>query len=282
MNEISKVRMELARKNAGHLMDDPNVIAMLVTGSVAKGIADDNSDIDTIVLYGEPLTQSDFDKIKEDVLSNGGGIYGEDIDSGIAVYKFIDGIRYDYGHTFIGPWEKETDSYLDEPDIKNDELQIMLSGFVDGAVIKGEEWAEKKRQYFIDRYPDKYAEDLVKMNLAFHPKWVLVKMGLDRNDILFLYENFLEVEKRIFGILCGINRIYHPGKFKSADFTINKMNIKPDNLYERFTDVFTKDMNEGIEILSGLIMDTLDLVDKHMPDISTKRNREIFSMVLRK
>ena len=52
MNEISKVRMELARKNAGHLMDDPNVIAMLVTGSVAKGIADDNSDIDTIVIYG--------------------------------------------------------------------------------------------------------------------------------------------------------------------------------------------------------------------------------------
>ncbi|MCB0724737.1 MAG: nucleotidyltransferase domain-containing protein [Ignavibacteriae bacterium] len=282
MNEISKQRMELARQNAGELMDDPNVIAMLVTGSVAKGIADDNSDIDTIVLYEKPLDQNDFDRIKEDAVSSGGGLYGEDINSGITVYKFVDGIRYDYGHTFIEPWEKELNEYLSEPDINNAEFQIMLSGFVDGAPIKGDEWAEEKRRHFIESYPDKYAEDLVKKNLAFHPKWVLVKMGLERNDTLFLYETFLDIEKRIFGILCGINRLYHPGKFKSADFTIDKMKIKPENLYKRFTDVFHSGEEEAIEILSGLIMETLDIVDKYMPGISTKRNREIFSMVLRR
>ena len=282
MNDISKERLELAKLNASDMMNDPNVIAMLVTGSVAKGIADDNSDIDTIVIYEKPLTQDDFDRIREDAIANGGGLYGEDIESGITVYKFIDGIRYDYGHTFHDPWKKLLDDYLKEPDIDNAECQIMLSGFVDGAAIKGQEWAEKKKQYFLDRYPDKYAEDLVKKNLAFHPKWVLVKMGLERNDTLFLYETFLDIEKKIFGILCGINKLYHPGKFKSADFTIEKMKIKPDDLYKRFMDVFKTGESEAIEILSGLIMETLDIIDKYMPDISTKRNREIFSMVLRK
>lgn len=282
MNEISKQRMELARKNAVQLMNDPNVISMLVTGSVAKGIADDNSDIDTIVIYDKPLTQDNFDRIREDAIASGGGLYGEDIESGITVYKFIDRIRYDYGHTFHDPWEKLLDDYLKEPDITNAECQIMLSGFIDGAAIKGQEWAEKKKRYFIDSYPDKYAEDLVKKNLAFHPKWVLVKMGLERNDTLFLYETFLDIEKKIFGILCGINNLYHPGKFKSADYTIDKMKIKPDGLYERFTKVFHSSESEAIEILSGLIMETLDIVDEHMPEISTKRNREIFSMVLRR
>lgn len=282
MNDISKERLELAKANAAYMMNDPNVIAMLVTGSVAKGIADDNSDIDTIVIYEKPLMQDDFDRIREDAIASGGGLYGEDIESGITVYKFIDGIRYDYGHTFHDPWKKLLDDYLREPDINNAECQIMLSGFVDGAAIKGHDWAEEKKQYFTESYPDKYAEDLVKKNLAFHPKWVLVKMGLERNDTLFLYETFLEIEKRIFGILCGINRLYHPGKFKSADFTINKMIVKPDGLYDKFVKVFHTSESEAIEILSGLIMETLDIVDEHMPGISTKRNREIFSMVLRK
>jgi predicted nucleotidyltransferase len=282
MNEISKRRLELAKENAVQLMNDPNVIAMLVTGSVAKGIADDNSDIDTIVFYEKSLTKNDFDIIREDALSNGGGLYGEDIESGITVYKFIDGIRYDYGHTFLEPWEKEIDEYLNEPEISNAEFQIMLSGFIDGAPIKGDKWVEKKRRYFIEKYPDKYAEDLIKKNLTFHPRWVLDKMGLERNDTLFLYESFLDIEKRLFAILCGINKLYHPGKFKSADFTIEKMKIKPDDLYKKFVNVFKNSEAEAIDILSGLIMETLDIVDEYMPEISTKRNREIFSMVLRR
>lgn len=282
MNDISRSRLELAKANSLNLMNDPNVISMLVTGSVAKGIADDNSDIDTIIYYDKPLSKEDFERIRDEAIESGGGLYGEDIESGITVYKYIDGIRYDYGHTFHDPWEKLLEDYLKEPDIDNAECQIMLSGFIDGTAIKGHKWVEKKKQYLRASYPDKYAEDLVKKNLAFHPKWVFIKMGLERKDTLFLYESFLDIEKKIFGILCGINKLYHPGKFKSAFITIDKMNIKPGGLYGKFVSVFKVSETEAIEILSGLIMETLDLIDRHCPGITTKRNREIFSMVLRK
>ena len=54
MNEISVKRLELAAQNFNKFKNE-NVIAGFVTGSVAKGYADDYSDIDTIIIYDKEI-----------------------------------------------------------------------------------------------------------------------------------------------------------------------------------------------------------------------------------
>ena len=187
-----------------------------------------------------------------------------------------------FGHTVIAPWEKEMEEYFEKPDVNNDELQVVISGLLSCEPLHGGEWIAEWNKFFLDNYPEEYAKELVKKHLRFHPKWVMDKMGVERNDILFLYETFLEMEKNIFGILCGINRLYHPGKFKSVKYTIDLMKIKPDELYEKFMRVFTTGEEEGTEIICGLIEETLSIVDEYMPEIDTIRVRKIYNMVLRK
>jgi len=47
MNPISDAWLARARENTAEFQQNPHVKAILVTGSVAKGTADDNTHIDT-------------------------------------------------------------------------------------------------------------------------------------------------------------------------------------------------------------------------------------------
>ncbi len=47
MKQISDERLEIARRNTAVFRQNSHIRAILVTGSVAKGLADDSSDIDT-------------------------------------------------------------------------------------------------------------------------------------------------------------------------------------------------------------------------------------------
>ena len=60
MNDATQARLELARRNAARFIQNPNVKAIMVVGSVAHGMADDNSDIDCTVFVERPRMQQPF------------------------------------------------------------------------------------------------------------------------------------------------------------------------------------------------------------------------------
>lgn len=73
MDEISKHRLTQAKENL-KLFDFLDIRAAAVTGSIAKGYGDDNSDIDTIVFLNNKMSQSEFDKIISDAKTSGGDL----------------------------------------------------------------------------------------------------------------------------------------------------------------------------------------------------------------
>jgi hypothetical protein len=122
----------------------------------------------------------------------------------------------------------------------------------------------------------------VKKHLRFYPRWVIEKMGVERNDLLFLYESFVEAAENIIGILCGVNRLYHPGKLKGSEWTISQMRAAPPELLSRLEALFQQEPWVAAGELHGLIGETLDLLEREMPEIDTARTRRVLAMELRR
>jgi predicted nucleotidyltransferase len=280
MNQISKSHLALAERNALRYKNNPNIKAVMVTGSIAKGYGDDSSDIDTIVMYDKPYSKQEYDEIIDEARNTGGDLYHGMPEEGFAVYYYIDGIKCDFG---IGPYqetEKMITEMLEKPEVDLiKHLQIL--GFIDGIVLHGEDWVRKWRDKALS-YPPELAVMLVNHHKKFHPEWVIRKMAIERNDILFFYESLIESLGNIFGVLCGLNRMYHPGKLKGAEFYIAKMKIKPENFIQRYHNIFSLEPSGAVTELYALIRETLALIEKYMPEVSTERTRNVLEMKLRK
>ena len=280
MNDATQARIDLARRNATRFTQDPNVKAIMIVGSVAHGMADDNSDIDCTIFTERPLSQAAYDSICARARESGGDLYyGTPVD-GFAIHEYIEGIRCDFGFETIESAEKSHTEFLEQPD--TDAIkQLVAGGFLDGIALYGEDWIATW-QARLACYPDGLAEAMVRKHLRFHPYWVLEKMGLDRDEWLFFYEAVLEAEQNILGILCGLNRLYHPGKVKGIAWTIGKLAIKPPDLLPRLEQILRGDSSLAIGRLRELLEETLALVDTHMPEVSTVRTRTVLAMELRK
>lgn len=279
MNAVSKQRIELAKRNLD-LFKHLDITAAMVTGSVAKGYADDNSDIDTLINVDKKVTQEEFEKIIADARASGGDLYHGTPEEGFAVYYYIDGIKCDFG---IGDY-RETDKLIDEM-LEKPEVDLIkhlqIAGIMDGYDLYGDElirsWRTKASQF-----PEELQIMMINHFKKFHPKWVMEKMAVERGDILFYNESLVEVIGNIIGILCGINKMYHPGKLKGVEYTISKMNIKPDDFFKRYNNIFSIEKTLAVEELYKLIVETFDLLGKHMPQVNIERSRKILNLELRK
>ncbi len=280
MNEISKLRLTQAKDNL-KLFDFLDIRAAAVTGSVAKGYADDNSDIDTIVILNNPMSQSEFDRIINDAKTSGGDLYHGSPEEGFAVYYYIDGVRCDFGFGHYSETETLINEMLKKPEVDLTK-HLMISGLIDGYILKDSGWLAPLIKKAEDGYPKELQVMLVNHYKKFHPEWAIEKMTIGRGDILYYYESLVEMTGNIIGILCGLNRFYHPGKLKGVEHTIEKMQIKPQDFVKRYNFILSAEKYEAIKELFLLVREVFDLIDEHLPEVSTVKSREVLEMVLRK
>lgn len=281
MNHSSQTRLDLARQHTAVFQQNPHIQAILVTGSVAKGIADENSDIDIIMYYDQMPGEAAFEAFRQAALDSGGGFYGGTAQEGFALYQYIDGIRHDFAHARLEETEQLVADFLAEPDLEDANKQIVLNGILTGVPLKGETITQKWKVQLAN-YPPHLGKKLVQKYLRFRPLWVLQKMGVERNEIIFLQEELLSAVQNIFGVLCGLNNLYHPGKIKGLDHTIAQMHIAPPHIEQRLPGLFVVDAQTAVHQLKQLIEETITLVETHLPQIDTTPTRKLFTMQLRK
>ena len=281
MSKVSETFLEIARQNTAVFRQNPHIKAILVTGSVAKGHADDNSDIDIIMYYDALPGQAAFEAYRQAALDSGGGFYGGNAEEGFALFQYIEGIRHDFAHAPLSETEELLTAFLANPDLENTNKQIMLDGILTGVPLKGAEIARQWKNQLAN-YPPQLGEMLVKKHLRFRPHWVLQKMGVERNEVIFLQEELLNAAQNIFGVLCGLNQLYHPGKIKGLNYTVTKMQIAPPNVASRLPALFEVDGQTAVNQLKQLIEETIALVETHLPHIDTAPTRNLFTMQLRK
>lgn len=280
MNVTSKLRLKQAHGNL-KLFSDLDIRAAAVTGSVAKGYADDNSDIDTIVMLNSPMAKGEFDKIINEAKASGGDFYHGSPEEGFAVYYYIDGVRCDFGFGHYCETETLINEMIEKPEVDLTK-HLMISGLIDGYILKDTAWLAALIKKAEENFPKELQVMMVEHFKKFHPEWAIEKMTIGRGDILYYYESIVEMTGNIIGILCGLNKYYHPGKLKGVEHTIEKMKIKPRDFINRYKFVLSVEKSEALKEMFNLVRETFDLIDKNLPEVSTARSRNILEMILRK
>jgi hypothetical protein len=257
----------------------PQTICIYVVGSAALGVCDGHSDVDSTVLLREKMTQEFVDREKARAIAEGGGFYGGDAENGFALYRVVEGVKLDFG---FGTAE-QTESYFDDVLLKHDcdelDKQLIIDGIRRGIVVHGDDAKWREWVARSDEYPEALARKMVETHLRVTPPWVMRGMGADRGDVLFLVECFLEQQKRLLAVLYGLNRLYHPGKLKGGPRRRDAFKIAPRALFDRFESVYRdRDLHAAVDEMEALTLETIELVERHMPDVDTAKARQRLAM----
>lgn len=109
---------------------------------------------------------------------------------------------------------------------------------------------------------------MIAENLLLSNRWHNREALLKRKDWLMLYDVICDVQKNVFGVLFGLNKMYvHHPAFKWMPFNIKRMTIKPENLYERMTNILMGNPENSVKDLELLIEEVLISAEKQIPEL---------------
>lgn len=273
MNEASKWRLEIAHKVAPIIAANPNVQAVMLGGSAARGCADRYSDIEIGVFWATP--PSDEQRIAH-IAPSGGVLWTLDpYDASVEEWMEewgLGGVKMDMRNLTVERMNRTVADVVDRCETsgyKQQTISAVLHGIplYNAPMVEG--WQAKARHY-----PDRLRVAMVEANLGIDPWW-WVAMIAGRGDLPLVYQAFANAAKQMLAMLMGLNRIYHPG-FKWMARTIAEMAIAPPNLAARLNDVFHDAPQTGIEQMQQLALAVYNLIDQHMPEVDTSAARRRF------
>lgn len=273
MTKANTWRETLAAQIGDHYAQHSKVDAVALTGSVARGLADQYSDIEIHVFWKQPPMDED----RKNIITQAGGDifqfwpFEEDEWSESFV---VQGVKVDLSGFLSETIDQIIIDVVEQFEL-TDYKQILLSSIQQAKPLHHSERLEAW-QARIEAYPDELAKKMIKRYLNFGPHWG-PEMLVERDDLVFLYDLINKSQKNILGVLLGLNRMYlaHPG-FKWMTQTIDAMQIKPSNLTPRMKRIYQSNPQEAVEELHGIIEDLFDLVKTHLPEVETESAKAWF------
>lgn len=275
MNTHSAERLELARGVVAELAEHDWLSAAMVAGSVAHDDTDIFSDVDVLLFANRRLSAEEFEEQKTIAERSGGGFFGGTPEEGFALWRMVGGIRCDLSFGLVDETEELIETMISEP-TPNTVSQLIIGGIQSGIPLHNIEqisrWQERA-----SAYPEALARLMVESNLRQQPCHIWQGMGAARGDVLFLHETFLRLADRLVGVLCGLNRVWHPGKLKGLGYTLSKLTIAPREFGARLNALFTTaDLKSAVAEAISLVDEVFTLVEVEMPEIDVKGARTRF------
>lgn len=275
MTECSKKWLALARKISEVYATWDETVAITIGGSVARGVADPSSDVDIFVFCLElPSVQQGADAVQT-VAGERWKRHDEMLQWGIARDCFhLDDARIDIGYFLDSTAQTLLDDVLVRYDIMPSK-QGFLGGLLDCVPVHGKDvissWQGRARDY-----PDELRTAVVEAHLWMDPLWIPEIYATQRGDFLFLHDTLVKTATNVLGMLLGLNRIYQAAEWKRTEALIDKMTIAPSNLYPRLAEVFRGGQDDSVAVLTSLVEETFELVEKNMPDLDVGGARVAF------
>lgn len=235
---------------------------VIIVGSVSRGVADKNSDIE-IEFLGENIPSQDE---RINWLKEIGGTqitpYGAPIADGSMWVIF----RYKDQWIEAGWQSFEAMSRNIESILKGESIihgRLLLAWTIKNAICLTEGDFIKKLYEQLKTYPQILQEKIVSSTL----KGLTVTLALnvkkalaDRDDRIPLLERLIVDVKRILRILFALNKEWEPD-WKRIRYIIEDLKVVPEELYRRINEIITiKDSQESFDACLDLVKDTLSLI----------------------
>jgi predicted nucleotidyltransferase len=272
MNQAIAKRMVLAKRIAPAYAINPKVRAVLLAGSVARGIADDYSDIEIDVFWAEPPT--DEDRTAPIERSGGNLLYRHVDENEWADSFFIEGIKVDTSQFMVSTIDRWLEDALVRADT-NPEYQVRITALQQGQALYGVDLIERWRGK-VAFYPEALAHAMVAEYINFRPHSLLVMLAA-RDDVLVLHQDLVAAGQQILSVLMGVNRLYAPHPYhKWLDWEVAQLPIAPPDLNRRLRCILRDEPRAVVREIRALIEEVFALVDQHLPGFDTTAARAEF------
>jgi hypothetical protein len=258
---------------------EPDVDAVMLSGSVARGNADRWSDAELGVFWSRPPTADDRRRLArtggaQDAhifpLYEPEAVWCDDLylggPSGV-------GLLVEVVHAETVATEKALAAVFDDHDPNPAGLN-RAQGVVDGIAFHGHEvLAGWKRRAAV--YPRELAVAVVERAGVIDHFWRW-DMYAERRNPAMLALHFATVCEQVVMMLLALNRRYGPHP-KWLDTIAASLDLAPPGLTDRIAAVFTSDPPAAAASLTDLVRETFDLVQAGLPEADVGRLRRVFS-----
>jgi len=261
MNNVlnaTEARRKAAEWLASYYPSTENLEAIAISGSTARGGADDWSDIELAMFW----KQAPAEDMRLDPIQKAGGVISRkviaDSDYFFAVENFkVGDMCFDVVHNLSARFFSLIEQVVSRNDInpKKQEVVAMASSFVG---LRGEALVNT----FQDRskpYSDVFQKKVLE-NLEF-PTPNQFNMHSERRDTIAFQKCLTNGVEQVLQALCAINRRYYPGS-KRAHWLVDSLEQKPDDLLSKMEQAFFGDYNHSKKIFESLVGETLELFPK--------------------
>lgn len=286
MNNASRIRLAVGKELGEQYAKNENIEFAFVGGSVARGVAEGDSDIDIGVIWKAPPTEDERrDAIH--AMSN--------LDTRfVRVAPFDDDESYWWDDFFIGQNEagerasglyveishytcEFLDSVIQDVTKEFDPeplKQNLFTGILGAIPIAGESRIEVYQDKIRD-YPDGLARAIIERyaQIDFYSAW---KKFIRRGENLYLvYQQFCEVQEKLLYICLALSRTYSTA-FTWINLRPELIAVAPADFIPRMRSVFSLPPDRGAEVLKQLVHETYDLIETQFPDAKVDWWRSVF------
>jgi Domain of unknown function (DUF4037) len=265
-------RRDLAKIVAPAYVANPKVAALLLAGSVARGLADQFSDIEIDIYWHAPPTEAD----RQAPIERFGWqpVYSVVDENEWADGFLIEGVKVDTSQFLVATIERYLRDAIERADTEP-EYQVRITALQHGQPLHGAELIERWRAK-IAPYPEALAQAMVAQHLEFRPRYLL-EMLAARDDVLVLHRELVDAQQHLLDVLMGLNRLYAPHPYhKWLDWEAGQLRIAPPDLNCRLRQVLRAEPHAAVEEIHQLIEETFVLVERHLPGFDTGQARAVF------
>jgi hypothetical protein len=260
-------RLALGRRIAPGYLRNPKVAAVLVAGSVGRGIADDFSDLELDIFWSAPPDEAERRAPIEAVAAELRAIHPFEQDEWAETF-LVAGVKVDTSMFLVETVEGYLTDLVDHAHPDHDK-QVLVAAVLDAIPLHGRALVNRWRARAA-AYPDALARAMVARHLAGLSGWRHAEVLAARRDLVFLYDVVGQAIRALLGMLLGLNRRYlpHP-RFKWLDQLVAGMSQAPADLASRLRTAYQAEPAVAVRELRRLLVETLQLVERHLPEVDT-------------
>ena len=266
-NRHAEWRINFAHRLAERIRTFQGIQAIIIAGSVARGYADQYSDIEIPIFWDsfpdDERRQAIFNKVNASFLVPYDGPSAED-------QLLINDVQVDLWHISIARQESVIQAVLEHFDTEEGSLNA-LDTLRSCIPLYGHEiiarWKEQAQAF-----PEGLQKKLIETHInAFRIAGLFLSSM--RNNPTAFYGQMNYLHQSVFMVLLALNQSYFP-TYKWLYRRLGEMTVKPVKIEERMRRVFALPYSQAIDETKKLLDETLGLVESHIPSIDTTQVRQ--------